>query len=539
VTKGGWASDWSRLASGRDIDHKELVIMRSDRLILPSALRAALVAAGILASPAGSHSAWAQGWECFAGDSYHRALSPWASQLPRQILWSTPVDLNPQDQGGLIAHYGSPIITDLNVVIVPVKVGADDSFRAEGHNGSDGTLIWRLHSDYVQPPHNWTLPFSLTLANSSVVMPGAGGTLIMRSDPNQPRGKTTRLAFFGIQNYLSHPHAYNASVQIVTPISSDSQGNLFFGFLAQGAPGGLRSGLARIDKDGSGTWISTAAAANDQSMQKVAYNCAPALSSDGTKVYVVVNNVDGFASNGAFGYLVALDSGTLAFEAAVRLKDVAYPHNDALLSDDVTSSPTVGPDGDVYYGVLENPFPVNNARGWLLHFDATLGTSKTPGAFGWDTTASIVPRHLVRSYQGKSRYLILSKYNNYGEFGGDGVNKVAVLDPNTTMVDPVTRANVMNTVLTIVGPTPDPVNGPRAVKEWCINTAVIDTHHNCAIVNSEDGYVYRWDFASNRLTDRLNLSAGISEPYTPTVIGPDGKVYAINNSTLFACGANR
>jgi hypothetical protein len=181
---------------------------------------------------------------------------------------------------------------------------------------------------------------------------------------------------------------------------------------------------------------------------------------------------------------------------------------------------------------------VNNARGWLLHFDGALAATKTPGAFGWDITASTVPRHLVRSYQGKSHYLVLTKYNNYAEFGGDGVNKVAVLDPNATMVDPVTHANVMNTVLTIVGPTPDPANGPKAVREWCINTAVIDTHHKCAVVNSEDGNIYRWDFASNSLTARVTLGAGISEPYTPTVIGPDGKVYAINNSILFACGAN-
>ena len=96
-------------------------------------------------------------------------------------------------------------------------------------------------------------------------------------------------------------------------------------------------------------------------------------------------------------------------------------------------SPTVGPDGDVFYGVLEANFPSNHARGWMLHFNPTLTTSKIPGAFGWDDSASIVPSGLVPSYRGRSTYLILTKYNNYadGGIGGNGLNKVAMLDPKS------------------------------------------------------------------------------------------------------------
>jgi hypothetical protein len=475
-----------------------------------------------------------------AGGPFHRGISPFASQLPQKILWSTPVDLNPQGFGGILTeHYGSPIITKKNTIIVPVKVGFDDTFRMEGHKGSTGALIWQLDSDYVQPPHDWTLPFPVTLAGSVLVMPGAGGTVITRTNPDQATGTTNRLAFFGIANYNSDPGSYNSTVQINTPITADSSGNLYFGFLANGAPGGLQSGVARVGLNGSGTSISAAAAANDPSMQKVAYNCAPALSPDGSKVYVAVNNVNGF-TNGAVGYLVALATGTLNAVAAVRLKDVAHPQNDALFFDDATTTPTVGTDGDVYYGVLENPFPSTHDRGWLLHFDGSLRTAKTAGAFGWDITASVVPSNLVPSYQGQSKYLLLTKYNDYAELGGDGVNRLAVQDPNATMVDPISGANVMKTILTIIGPTPDQnlrdQGHPLAVREWCINTAVIDTKNKCAVVNSEDGNVYRWDFPTNSLTARVTLSSGIGEPYTPTVIGPDGKVYGINNSTLFACG---
>ena len=37
---------------------------------------------------------------------------------------------------------------------------------------------------------------------------------------------------------------------------------------------------------------------------------------------------------------------------------------------------------------------------------------------------------MVPSYPGTSRYLLMTKYNNYAGVGGDGVNKIAVLDPN-------------------------------------------------------------------------------------------------------------
>ena len=72
--------------------------------------------------------------------------------------------------------------------------------------------------------------------------------------------------------------------------------------------------------------------------------------------------------------------------------------------------------------------------------------------------------------------------------------------------------------------------------EWCINTAAIDPFTKSAIVNSEDGTVYRWDFASNSLSQRVVLTSGRSEAYTPTVIGPDGTSYAVNDAILFAVG---
>ena len=222
----------------------------------------------------------------------------------------------------------------------------------------------------------------------------------------------------------------------------------------------------------------------------------------------------------------------------MRLKDAKVPTNDALLPDDGTASPTVGPDGDVYFGVLENPFPSNHDRGWLLHFNGALTQTNVPGAFGWDDTASVVPASLVPSYHGGSSYLLMTKYNNYAGVGGDGVNRIAILDPHDSMTDPISGASVMKEILTIAGPTPDDdfPNSPNAVREWCINTAAVDPFTKSVLVNNEDGKLYRWDLASNTLTQPVTLTAGIGEAYTPTLIGIDGIVYAINNATLFAVG---
>jgi hypothetical protein len=176
----------------------------------------------------------------------------------------------------------------------------------------------------------------------------------------------------------------------------------------------------------------------------------------------------------------------------------------------------------------------NHYRGWMLHFDSHLAQSKTPGAFGWDDTSSVVPSFMVPAYTGKSLYLLMTKYNNYAEGGGNGLNKIAVLDPDATETDPVTGASVMREVLTVAGVTPD--GAAPAVKEWCINSAAVDPATNSILVGSEDGRLYRWDLSTNTLSQNLVLTSGLGEAYTPTAIGPDGKVYAINNATLFAVG---
>lgn len=473
-------------------------------------------------------------WFGFGADAQHAAMAQVATQDLARIVWRAAVDMAPQysPQGYLLVHYGSPAITAKNTVIVPVKRAVQEQYRIEARDGRTGALAWSLDSDYVMPAHKWTPSYNVTLtAANQVVIPGAGGKLVVRDSADAATGAVKNLVFYGEGAYNGNKAAFDATVFVNTPVTADSQGNLYFGFTALDTnPAGLKGGLARIGADGKGSWMAATTLAGDAAIDKAAMNSAPALSTDQKTLYVALNNAV------SRGYLVALDAATLQVKGKVLLVD-PQTKDPARITDDSTASPTVGPDGDVYFGVLESKQPAHNGRGWLLHFDASLTQAKTPGSFGWDDTASIVPTSMVPGYTGASKYLITTKYNNYARAGsGDSKNKVAVLDPNATQPDPVTPSvPVMKEVLTVLGVTPDP-NFPGGVVEWCINTAAVDPATKSILINSEDGWLYRWDLATNTLSQKIRLTSGLGESYTPTAIGADGTVYAINNAILFAVG---
>ena len=478
-------------------------------------------------------------WWGFARDAQHSALGAAATQNLDRIRWSRPIDLAPQyrPSGALLIHYGSPVITSHNTVLVPVKTGATGGFRFEARAGGNGGLIWSAESDYVLPTHNWVPSYNLALnAANRLHAPGAGGKLLVRDNADSATGTVGKLVFYGAAAYDAAPAAFDASVFINTPITIDAAGNVFFGFIVSAAnPAGLVSGIARIGADGSGRWVSVTAAAGDAAVTKPATNSAPAVSPDQTTLYVAVNGAP-VAGTVQGGYLLALDSSTLSVKGKAALLD-PLTGTRARVSDDGTSSPTVGPDGEVFFGVLEASFGSHNGRGWLLHFDALLTSSRTPGGFGWDDTASVVPAAILPSYTGTSSYLLMTKYNNYGGAGsGDGLNRIAVIDPGASQIDTISGVPIMREVLTILGPTLEPGVYAGAVKEWCINTAAVDPLTKSVLVNSEDGYLYRWDLTTNRFTQRIQLTSGIAESYTPTAVGADGAVYAVNNAVLFSLG---
>lgn len=479
----------------------------------------------------------------FGGSAQHTGQYSPAAQHLNQVHWSTRIDTT---STGASSHYGAPLVTPANTVLVPVRSAT--GYGVKAFDGATGRLKYTLTSDYLLPSYNWVPVYQPVLAmppsGPRLYYPGAGGTVyyIENPDSDTPGSPVQQCFYMPLADYHTNAAAFNSTVFVNTALTADTNGAVFFGFRVQtnGAPAPLSTtngGYARLAPEGTATYVLAGAAAGDHLIGRDSHNCAPALSNDGTTLYVPVKAF----STANYGYLLGLDTTTLVTKYKVFLKDPRNG-NPAGLLDDSTASPVVAPDGDVFYGVFGNPN--NGSRGFLLHFSSDLAVEKPPGAFGWDNTPALVPRSMVPAYTGSSDYLLFSKYNNYaGNTDGDGINRLALLDPNATQLDPHPTAPglvEMREVLTVLGCTPDAeYQGsvyPYAVREWCINASAVNPATDSILMPSEDGRIYRWDLASNALTESLVLGTGLGEPYVPAVVGPDGTVYTLNGGTLFALG---
>ena len=412
-----------------------------------------------------------------------------------RVLWTASVDAthNPAS-----AHYGAPLITASNTVIVPT-VASISNYNIKVYEGGTGRLKYTLTNDYrvlrnmsglrlVYQPVLVALPSGVRL-----YYPGAGGTVYYVDNPDSDTpSPPVQICFYtNLTAYASNAAAFNTSVFIYAPLAASTNGEIYFAYSGRipsiNTNGG---GFVRIDVDGNCTYVTGVGST---------MNCAPALSNDGSTVYF-----------GNQGTLVGLDSQTLATKDLGSLGGMGP-------DDAKTSSPTVGLDGDLYLGGLG-----------LFHFSADLATRKLNGVYGWDYTMAVVPSSIVPSYIGPSSYLLFSKYNDYASR-----NRIAVLDPNVKQYSANFGGTAMREVLTALSPTS---YGSFGQTEWCINTAAVNASDSCVFAPNEDGRLYRWDLAANCLSEAIALNAGVGEPYVPTSMGPDGAIYTINGGTLYAIG---
>ena len=207
-------------------------------------------------------------WSDYAHDSQHTAISPVASQPLHRVIWQTSVDLSvpTNNTGELFIHYGSPLITRSNTVIVPVKTTSAGGFRIESRVGGTGAMNWMQSSDWSPPPHGWYPSFSPTLTpKNRIYFPGGGGTVYYCDNADSTNHPAIgQIAFYGLTNYNANTNAYLSNVYIDTPITSDRYGNIYFGFEVTGStPLNLQGGIARIDVNGTGAWVAASTVSGD------------------------------------------------------------------------------------------------------------------------------------------------------------------------------------------------------------------------------------------------------------------------------------
>jgi hypothetical protein len=306
--------------------------------------------------------------------------------------------------------------------------------------------------------------------------------------------------------------------------------------------------------------------------QRAALNIAPAIAADGT-IYTVSRAH--FASR--YNYLIAVNpnltgkwaaslrgrlndgcnDGTNASSAVLPLNGTAggcrvgaHPGVDpgtnepppGRVIDDGSATPTVGPDGAVYFGAYTR---YNWAQGHLMKFSAA-GDFQRAYGFGWDTTPGI--------YRHGGTYSLVTKENHYSETGSY-CNVDAVCPPDRSATYPnnpeayfVTQLNKNfnvewmfqnhNTLscqrqpdgsVTCVSDHP---NG----FEWCINALAIDAN-GVVYGNSEDGRLYAIN-QGGTLKASIFQSQTIGAAYTPASLGNDGKIYSQNSGHLIVVGNN-
>ena len=209
------------------------------------------------------------------------------------------------------------------------------------------------------------------------------------------------------------------------------------------------------------------------------------------------------------------------------------------VEDSSSSSITIAPDG-LLYGAYSR---YNYSQGHLMKFDFH-GNFLIAFGFGWDSTPAI--------YVHDHTYSIVIKNNHYGD-EGSYCNDNTICPPDRTSNNPASPeqyfVSQLNPHLALEWSyqntntescTRNPDNSVTCVSdhpsgfEWCVNAPVVDL---AGIVygNSEDGNLYAIN-QGGTLKQLIFQQLAIGAAYTPTSIGPDGKIYSQNAGHLFVVG---
>jgi hypothetical protein len=461
--------------------------------------------------------------------------------------------------------------------------------------------VWSFPSDWKAPGSYldfWEPVFHSVLANGALYVPGASGTIFkVDKSTGAQIARINPFTTLDSNTYTAGPISADSSGNLYYNVIKLQPGGGFY------SKDSVDSWLVKVAPDNSTTRVSysvltpgtpgpdagceisfpqaqapwppspTAVAPTVRcGPMRVALNIAPAIAPDGT-IYTIARSHAAFANRS--GFLIAVNPNlSLKWISSLnnRFSDGCgvpissggvLPPNGQLggcrvganlgvdpgvnhagggrVLDDSSASPTVAPDGSVFYGAYSR---YNYAQGHLMHFSST-GAFLGAYRFGWDLTAGIV------SHGGT--YSVVIKDNQYGEVGSYcDVESVCPSDrtvansngyPESYFITQLNHnLNVewrfQNTNTFSCSRQPDSsvtcVSDHPNGFEWCVNAMVIDAN-GVVYANSEDGNLFALN-SDGTLKQKIFQQLALGAAYTPASIGLDGKIYSQNAGHLFVAG---
>lgn len=471
--------------------------------------------------------------------------------------------------------------------------------------GSNLVQVWSFASDWKAPGSYfdfWQPVFHSVLANGALYVPGAGGTIFrVNKSTGAQIARINPFTTIDSDTYTAGPISadssgnlyYNvvklqpggtsfyskdsADSWLVKVAPDNSTTKVSYSVLTPGTPGPddpceISFAQAQAPWPPSPTAVAPTARCGPM---RVALNIAPAIAPDGT-IYSIARSHAALANRSAFlvavnpnlslkwisslnnrfndGCGVPISSGGVLppngqpggcrVGANVGVDPGVNHAGGGRVLDDSSASPTVAPDGSVFFGAYTR---YNYAQGHLMHFSST-GAYLGAYRFGWDLTPGI-----VRQGSTNNHYSVVIKDNQYGEVGSYCAVEsvcpsdrtvansagypeayfITQLDENLSVQWRFQNTNQLSCTRQPDGSVTCVSDHPNGF-EWCVNAMAIDAN-GVVYANSEDGNLFAIN-PDGTLKQKIFQQLALGAAYTPASIGLDGKIYSQNAGHLFVAG---
>ncbi len=446
-------------------------------------------------------------WNNFGGDAQHTDVAQVAAQPIDQLLWQMPLDMAAWGD----VHYGDPIFTPNNVVVVPIKVTWDANNQGEtnfievGLNDVTGAVLWS------------TAPMGSITGASNV-----GNTIVITTNNTNGLANGDYVTIGDMQgDTAANTGSSNKTYQIsnVTPTS----------FTLNGVTG-------NGTYTGGGIWVLSTASSAATSYIEPAYNWLPP---DQAAYDPVTDRVYFPGPGGTIDYISNPDTAsgvvTPVQEAFYGISN--YTNNPSAYNASIyVNTPlTVDAQGNVYFGyAVTGSNPSNITKGGIGSISSS-GTATNVSAFAAADTAGQTPTDdgnwvaalgsaPALSNDGSIVYFAVDD-GGYGNGGGESNSYLVGLNSSNLqptysvrLYDPTTGNGVPATGVQTTG------NGADLIDESTASPMV-----------APDGTIYMGVFGSNYNGSRgslLHFVGNLQTEYIPGAFGWDDTASVIPTSMV-------